>query len=195
MLIQINSPPKESFVKESVDKSLERLLIEDADLLEVDINERAITHKLAKYLESYFYGWNVDCEYNRNHYDPKRLNIQPRNIKSDDIKARTVYPDIIVHKRNTEENLLVIEFKKSNNREDEDYDLNKLQAFQEQLGYKYAAFIKIYLTDKKINLIFYVTGGIESRYQCSISTAMSKKGDETPSATTDFSNGKNIFQK
>ena len=128
MLIQTNSPQKESFVKESINKSLERLLLEDTDILEVDINERTITHRLAIYLESFFPEWNVDCEYNRDHYDPKRLNIEPRNLKSNDIKATTVYPDIIVHKRKTEDNLLVIEFKKVNNGEDEKYDLNKLHA-------------------------------------------------------------------
>jgi len=119
------------------------LLRSDSDILTMDVNERSISHRLAIYLEKYFPGWNVDCEYNRDHDDPKRLNIQRRNIRSDDTQATTVYPDIIIHRRGTKENYVVIEMKKTSSQESDEHDLGKLDAFKTQLGYKHAIFIKI----------------------------------------------------
>jgi hypothetical protein len=82
------------------------------------------------------------CEYNRNHDDPKRLKLRPEAVRTNDTQAQTVFPDIIVHKRHTDENLLVIEVKKSTNNQRDDYDLRKLRAFQQQLRYKYAGLLK-----------------------------------------------------
>ncbi len=130
-------------IEKALHESISKLLRSDADILINDINERTISHRLAIYIEPYFSGWNVDCEYNRNHDDPKRLDIQRRNIKSDDTQATTVYPDIIVHRRGTDENLVVIEIKKTTSNEHDDYDLGKLKAFKKQLGYKFAIFIKL----------------------------------------------------
>ena len=130
-------------IQTALNSSLDLLLNADAEILAIDINERAISHRLANYLEPHFPGWNVDCEYNRNHYDPKRLNIIRRNICSDDTQATTVFPDIIVHRRGTDENLLVIEMKKTTSQENDTYDLGKLHAFKEQLGYRFAVFVKV----------------------------------------------------
>lgn len=123
--------------------ALDQLLRLDFDILCMDINERTISHRLAGYLEPYFPGWNVDCEYNRNHDDPKKLEIRRRNIASNDIHATTVFPEIIEHKRGTDTNLLVIKMKKTISNENDKYDLAKLTAFKNQLGYQYALFIKI----------------------------------------------------
>lgn len=133
----------ESFIKNSLDKALEKLLKSDAQLLYNDVNERSISHRLACYLEPFFPDWNVDCEYNREHDDPKRLEIPKRKILSDDTHATTVFPDIIVHKRNTNDNLLVIEMKKTTSNVTDDHDSNKLKAFKSQLGYKFAVFLKL----------------------------------------------------
>lgn len=130
-------------IESALEESLDQLLRADFELLQVDANERSISHRLAVYLEEYFPGWNVDCEYNRDHDDPKRLNIISRDIQSDDTQATTVYPDIIIHKRGTDENLVVIEMKKTSSKEDDDYDLGKLHAFKGQLGYQFAIFIKV----------------------------------------------------
>jgi len=53
-------------VKYSVDRALTKLLQNDSLLVELNANERSITHKLAEYLQLEFAAWNVDCEYNRN---------------------------------------------------------------------------------------------------------------------------------
>lgn len=130
-------------IERKISEALDQLVSKDIDILSIDVNERAISHRLAVYLETLFPDWNVDCEYNRNHSDPKMLDIPRRKIATDDIDARTVFPDIIIHRRNNDNNLLVIEMKKSTSRESDHYDYTKLEAFKCQLGYRYAAFIKV----------------------------------------------------
>ncbi len=130
-------------IKEKTAAALQQLIAEDSYLLVQDVNERSISHKLAGYLEQRFEGWDVDCEYNRNHDDPKRLNIPRKETQSNDTHATTVFPDIIVHRRHTDQNLLVIEINKSTNRFGDDYDLQKLEKFKQELGYQYAVFIKL----------------------------------------------------
>ena len=44
--------------------------------------------------------------------DIKRLNVNYESVTDRDIEAKTVFPDIIVHHRQSEDNLLVIEKKK-----------------------------------------------------------------------------------
>ena len=107
------------------------------------MNERSITHKLAEHLRSVFPAWDVDCEYNRRHDDPKRLQISRKDVCSDDLHASTVFPEVIVHKRGSDQNFIVIEVKKSTNPESEERDLKKLNAFKAELGYELAIFLKI----------------------------------------------------
>jgi hypothetical protein len=52
-------------IKEKVKYCLLKLKRRDKYLLEKDLNERTITHKLATYLQEQFQELNVDCEYNR----------------------------------------------------------------------------------------------------------------------------------
>jgi len=125
-------------------ESIDQLLSLDNYLLEKDVNERSISHRLAVYIEKHFPDWDVDCEYNRDHDDSKRLNLEPGCIKSGDLQATTVFPDIIIHKRGTKNNFIVIEMKKdSRGQFDCAYDIRKLQAFKDKLGYKFAIFIKV----------------------------------------------------
>lgn len=123
--------------------AVDALLAHDCYLLTSDSNERSITHKFAEHLQGEFPDWDVDCEYNRDRHDPKRLELPPRqNISSDDLNAKTVFPDIIVHQRGTDVNLAVIEVKKSTNNDGDAWDLLKLTAFKSQLGYRVALHFK-----------------------------------------------------
>ncbi len=125
-------------VDERVRQVIHECLKAEVELLELDSNERSITHKIAEYLQAEFRkdGYHVDCEYNREGHDPKRLNLDAKPIQSDDPEGETVFPDIIIHERGTNRNnLVVIEAKKSTN-EDGETDLRKLRAFNQQLGYK-----------------------------------------------------------
>jgi hypothetical protein len=128
-------------------------------LLRNDVSERAITHKLAEYIQIRFADFNVDCEYNRNTVlgpsHTKELKIQRDEFANqlnqskdeDDLLSISAYPDIIVHVRETnEKNLLVVEMKKKNSKVNRDYDYRKLRAYTEiskdnKYHYKYGVFI------------------------------------------------------
>ena len=134
-------------IKQVLIEAVDELLARDVELLGRDVNERSITHRLAIYIERRLADeWDVDCEYNRDFDDAKRLDLPPRaQPTSDDIHARTVFPDIIVHKRapKDQRNLLVIEVKKTTNPEGDLWDHTKLDRFREQFGYEVVAFVKL----------------------------------------------------
>lgn len=112
-------------------EALHSLLRADIELLIRDVNEKTITGRLADYLQLQFPEWNVDCEYNRDGHDVKKID------------GRIVVPDIVVHQRGGTDNLLVIEVKKSNSKEPDVEDLEKLKQFKtSRLGYRNALFIK-----------------------------------------------------
>jgi len=129
-------------------KAITRLLMEDSELLRVDANERSITHCLASHLKSELPYLHVDCEYNRDGIDPKRIRGISQESGSDDTEAKTVFPDIIAHLRGTNINYLIIEVKKSSNRTDHAIDLKKLSKYKTDLNYKHALFIEFTTGDK-----------------------------------------------
>lgn len=103
--------PSTADIQQRLRGVLRELLLRDLYLLKHDLHERTITHKLAEYLQPQFPEWNVDCEYNRDHHDPKRVRIAPRDLSHED-EGSNVFPDVIVHRRGSDEhNLLVIEAK------------------------------------------------------------------------------------
>ena len=124
-------------VKKRVIEAICSLYRYDPELLNVDANERSITHKLAEHLQREFPEWHVDCEYNRVGHDTKRLwGMDVGKPEPDDLEAKTVFPDIIVHHRTTPENLLVIEVKKATGRDDTG-DIEKLERFTKVREYRY----------------------------------------------------------
>ena len=129
--------------------AIELLFKNEAFLLEKDVNERSISHKLAEHIQTQFPEWHVDCEYNRmksrkmdKKYITKTLNLPITNLRSEDTDTKTVYPDIVVHKRGTDSNLLAIEIKKKSNNASKDFDYKKLKAFTSQLRYTFGLFIE-----------------------------------------------------
>jgi hypothetical protein len=130
-------------VRSRLDRAVRKLLDNDECLIELDVNERTITHKLAEYLQGEFPDWNVDCEYNRDGHKCKSLPLPPKkNVSCADTTAQTVFPDIIVHKRKTNDNnLLVLEAKKTGGSPTWDY--RKLEAFKSELGYQHAVFVRL----------------------------------------------------
>jgi hypothetical protein len=129
-------------------------------------SERAITHRLAFYIECELRSVCVvgdssrivvDCEYNRHIGSTKSLAaLAEEDIKEIVKKARkreleanddgfyvfSVAPDIVVHERLTDDNNhLVVEVKKASSRETEKYDELKLALFtkpkQDKTGYGY----------------------------------------------------------
>lgn len=110
-------------------------------LLDIDVSERALCHHLARYIALRVpAGLDVDVEYNRHHDDPKRLNLPHRKALDDELRATTVFPDIIVHVRDTDDhNEIVLELKKPG--EPLEYDERKLHAFHDELKYRHCGHV------------------------------------------------------
>ena len=155
-------------INEIVHNALSDLYAHDLVLLENDVSERAITHKLAEYIQRYLPGFDVDCEYNRNvelgQYSPKtikpieetRKKILTLPAEVDKALEVSTYPDIIVHRRlKNDKNLLVVEVKKLNSNIDIEFDRQKLSAFTGQdhpnnYHYRYGVLILIPTRSKEI---------------------------------------------
>jgi hypothetical protein len=123
--------------------ALAALLEKDGYLLRVDANERSITHRLALHLQTQFPEFDVDCEYNRDGIEPKRIKYFNLPLGLEDTEAKTVFPDILVHKRGTNRNYLVIELKKDTNTVTREFDFAKLGGYMRDLGYEFALFIEL----------------------------------------------------
>lgn len=126
-------------IKERVLSTIVDLYRYDGDLLDRDANERSITHKLAEHLQRQFPGWNVDCEYNRRENEVKQL-VNPYKgdkVSPADLEAKTVFPDVVVHKRGEQVNLIVIEVKKKLNSRNRRKDIQKLSSFTSDENYLY----------------------------------------------------------
>lgn len=115
--------------------ALNQLFENDGQLLSINASEQAIAAKLAQYLQPHFPKRHVDVEYNRMGDAPKMVAWSG--------KLEEVYPDIIVHTRTTDENILAIELKKDSNPEKKDRDILKLKAYRRELGYAHALFLRL----------------------------------------------------
>ena len=115
--------------------SLNRLFSIDKQLLVVNASEQAIAAKIAQYLQPHFLANHIDVEYNRMGNAPKKVAWSE--------KRDEVYPDIIVHLRETETNVLAIELKKDSNPEKKGKDILKLRAYRRELGYIHGLFLRL----------------------------------------------------
>jgi hypothetical protein len=98
----------------------------ETHLLEKDLGERTLTHRLAVALENQFPEWNVDCDYNRLGQRTWRL-PKASIVSTDDELGKSIYPDIVVHHRAVPENLLAIEVRKASNHQPPEHDRHKLR--------------------------------------------------------------------
>ncbi len=128
---------------EAVLNALRHLLECDNRLLHVDANERSITFRFAMHLQIYLQDWEIDCEFNRDGVEPKRLGHLGLYPDSEDEEAKTVFPDVIAHRRGTKQNFLVLEFKKSTSHVNREIDRRKLLGYKRELGYSHALFIEV----------------------------------------------------
>lgn len=133
-----------------IKKALDKLITEDQWLLDHDLSEQSISHKLAVYIQENFTDYNVDCEYNGNVDDGggrKHINLIYEELNKmgllkesetdldSELVRRAVLPDIIVHIRGSNQhNLCIVEVKKSTSTVSQDYDYLKVHAYT---GLKY----------------------------------------------------------
>jgi hypothetical protein len=130
-------------VEERLKRALEGVVENDLHLLENDLSERCIASRLAMYLQKEFPEYAVDVEYNRDGDVPKMLGLPEECANYWQDGKAFVVPDIIVHRRGRGgPNILVLELKKTTNRNSRGCDGLRVQAFRAQLGYSFGALIE-----------------------------------------------------
>jgi hypothetical protein len=120
-------------------KAINLVLKNDQFLLINNSDEWAISHKFAEYIQQQFPEFHVDVEYNREKDQVKTLN------------GERIRPDIIVHIRNTDVNLIAIEVKKSNNIGEMDEVRERLKNLTDSNGkfqYQLGLFAVFYVKDE-----------------------------------------------
>lgn len=130
----------ESKIKEIFKKALIKFKQEDLSIMKNDSSERAKVHRIAMYMENFIkeqndfdFSYVVDCEYNLVQGDKKQLST---NIYDDDrVHNLYFYPDLIVHERNSKNNLFCCEFKNKTNSK---IDLKKIIQLITDDKYKYS---------------------------------------------------------
>lgn len=127
-------------VKEIIDHAVHQLLTNDVDLLGLNVSERAVMFHLGRYIrEKTPVNFDVDCEYNRHLNNPKQLWYLKNELGVP--QECSVFPDILIHRRNSDENnILVMELKKAG--ENLEPDKRKLKAFK-IAPYSYAFAVQV----------------------------------------------------
>lgn len=172
--IQINI-----LVRQALDTLLQT---SDIWLLKNDLSEQSISHRIAFHLDPLFAPYNIDCEYNGDidrQNNKKAISILKtelqqfgllRDKEASDLEKeftnRAAFPDIIIHRRGTnEENLCILEVKKSTSRVDYEYDFIKLRSYtsnhyDNNLNYQLGVFIEAVIDNEKpsFKLKFYKQG-------------------------------------
>lgn len=131
----------EQAIKATMQVAIATLQQEEAMILAFDVGERTICACLATILKRSFNDHSVHVEYNRHGVYPKEIELP--GADGEPTMAR-VFPDIIIHQPGRDdENLLVIEAKKTTNPVNDDLDLAKLHQIKQQIGYKFAVFLRL----------------------------------------------------
>jgi hypothetical protein len=124
-----------------VDSAINALYAEEGDIIASDIGERTLSSCLAWLLKPHFSAHRVHVEFNRGGYEPKDIELPDAEGEP---TTRRVFPDIIVHHPgNDENNLLVIEMKKSTNPMSDNDDIFKLDRLKEKYHYAHALFLRL----------------------------------------------------
>jgi len=140
--------------------ALQEFYARETFLLDKDLGERTLTHRLAVHCEKQFSGWDVDCDFNR--LGERTLRLPHGTIVStDDHLGKSVYPDIVVHQREIPNNLLAIEVRKSGNHQPLEHDQHKLKALTDpHLWFAYWIGLHLSLGKKQVTMSEVYTGGL-----------------------------------
>ena len=143
----------------TINKALDRLYQDDADLLERRVHERSIVFRFGLYFfellkrNDQYTELYLDFDYNRNMKNPKRTINFPEGV----------YPDLILHKRKSNDhNILALEFKTYWN-VNNDLDIRKLKDLTNQrgqYGFKLGVSILLGKTLKACKFIYVRNGRI-----------------------------------
>jgi hypothetical protein len=143
--------------------ALQEFYAQETFLLEKDLGERTLTHRLAVCVEKHFPGWQVDCNYDR--LGERTLQLPHGSIVStDDHLAKSIYPDIVVHQREIPNNLLAVEVRKASNHQPLDHDRHKLQALTDpNFWFAYGLGVMVILDRNGVAFTEVYVGGLVDR--------------------------------
>ncbi len=140
-------------VRGIINESIDLLFKQDKILLtrEYNISERTVCHRLALHIQTVIDNpnLNVDIEYNRmqekygNGQDVGEAIAKRFDWEKADEGSSYVNPDIIVHKRDTPENLIEIEVKMVWKNGKKKYDYQKINEYISQLNYQHGIYIEL----------------------------------------------------
>jgi len=145
---------------EKVIAALTDFYARETDLLDKNLGERTLTHRFAVALERQFPEWSVDCDYNR--LGERTWKLPKASIVStDDELGKSIYPDIVVHRRQVPENLLAIEVRKASNHQPLEHDRHKLRALTDpHLWFAYHTGVYLTLGKKGVTPPEVYVGGV-----------------------------------
>lgn len=164
-MAQISSSQATSIIESMLDLLYEK----DHFLLQrkLNITERAVTHRMGIYLQQLLPDFHVDCEYNRmgkktihgieytdGDYFAKAICLSEGTVPDDDDEGSRVFPDIIVHRRGTAENYIIIEVKIDWKSGLANRDKKKLIAYKKDLHYDHACYIQLTEDRKGVRIEF-----------------------------------------
>lgn len=158
-----------SIAYELIKNAIDLFYEKDIFLLENDVTERAITHRIGMYLQQIVGdSFDIDCEYNRmgriknneiylteGDYFAKTVCLSGEQVSDESNLGSRVFPDIIVHKRGTAQNSIIMEVKVYGKNGDREHDLMKLKRYRKDLNYKHAVFVELF-KNRENNVIHFI---------------------------------------
>lgn len=149
-------------IEKILDHSIKELYKKDAVLLrgKYNIHERTVCHRLAIYIENNLTEeYDVDVEYNRmrTKYGDDEIGEaigKTLNWEGSDEGSSFVYPDIIIHKRDTDQNIVDIEVKMAWKSGLKKFDYEKINLFIKQLNYRFGVYVELSENPKETKIEF-----------------------------------------
>jgi hypothetical protein len=143
--------------------ALQEFYARETYILERDLGERTLTHRLAVLVEKHFAGWEVDCDYDR--LGERTIRLPHGSVSStDDHLGKSIYPDIVVHQRDIPNNLLAVEVRKASNHQPIEHDQHKLRALTDpHLWFAFSIGVFVTLAKKNVTFSEVYAGGVIER--------------------------------
>ncbi|GHE21057.1 hypothetical protein [Halomonas urumqiensis] len=130
-------------VIERLNKALARLQERDAALLDATASERSIACRLACHLQPLFPDWDVDCEFNCWAAPGQQKGHLVVGTTSAATEACTIFPDLLIHRREHGERLAVLELHTSSHGRARHLARKKLKLCQERLNCQLALLLEL----------------------------------------------------
>ena len=171
------------------EKAKEKFLKEEKEIIEINVNERTLSARLMFHLQTLLLNeiyqenykeYSVDCEYNRR---KEIVKILPKEYRELEKKDKQIYPDIILHQRNSEKNLMIIEMKKTYSSDEGGKNENRdrlkfLTSLRKENKYKYllGVYFEVNKFQDKCKIEFFVK---EKKYDYSVYKSLKSKIEDT----------------